>query len=103
LLQRKIRLAEGGAYMPRQKSEQGESSTFSLVICSKDYEDVFEGNHESHSPDDKREGAEKVIVGWIGREGRRVNVKRTGSNIAIDYASSLVREPERGSSEIVLV
>jgi hypothetical protein len=55
--------------MSRKKSEQGESSTFSLVICSKNDEDVFDANHQGQSPDDKREGTQKVIVGGIGGEG----------------------------------
>lgn len=60
---------ERRTYMSRKKSEQGESSTFSLVICSKNDEDVFDANHQGQSPDDKREGAQKVIVGGIGGEG----------------------------------
>jgi hypothetical protein len=61
--------AEWRTYMSRKKSEQGKSSTFSLVICSKNDEDVFDANHQGQSPDDKREGTEKVIIGRIGGEG----------------------------------
>jgi hypothetical protein len=89
------------AYIARKKGKQRECTTLSLVICSQDDDDVFDANHQSQGPDDKRKDAEKVIVRWIGGEGRRVNVKRTGSNIAIYYTSSLVREPGRKSSEIM--
>ena len=85
--------------MSRKKREQGESSTLALVICSEDDKDVLDANHQSHGPDDEREGSEKVLVRGIGAEGRRVDVKRTGSNIAIDDASGLVREPGRRLSK----
>jgi hypothetical protein len=49
-----------------KESEQGKSSTFSLVICSKNDEDVFDANHQGQSPDDKREGTQNVIIGGIG-------------------------------------
>jgi hypothetical protein len=98
----KIAEEEEEAYVARKKSKQREGSTLSLIVCSQDDDDVFDANHQSQSPDDKRKDAEKVIVGWIGCEGRRVNIKRTGSNVAIYYTSSLVREPGRKSSEIML-
>ena len=88
-------------YISRKKCEQGESSTLALVVCSEDDKDVFDANHQSQGPDDKRECSEKVIVRRFGAEGRRVDIKRTGSNIAIDHTSSLVCEPMR-SSEMML-
>lgn len=93
---------EGRAYISREKSEQGKSSTLSLVICSEDDDDVFDANHQSQSPDDKRKDAKNIIVGRVGGEGRRVDVERTGPNVAIYNAGGLVREPGRNLLEIVL-
>ena len=59
-------LATGERVDPRVSTEErveSEGASFAIVVCSEDYEDVFEERDESDGPEDERQDAEDLVVG----------------------------------------
>ena len=84
----------GSPHISREQRVDSERPSLPLVICSEDDKYVFYTDHECQGPDDEREGAEQVIVAWIGREGAGINVKRACTDVAVDDSNGLVSKPE---------
>ena len=90
-------------YKSGQQTVDGECPSLALVVRPKHNHYVLDTNHQGQSPDDQREGAEKVIIAGFGTESRRVDVKGGGANVAVDDANGLVGEPRGRSMCVTLV
>lgn len=80
-------------YISGQQTIDSECPSLALIIRSEHNRYILDTNHQRQSPDDQREGAEKVIIAGFGAESRRVDVEGGGANVAIDDANGLVGEP----------
>lgn len=81
-------------YVSGDQGVDGKGTTFTLIVGTQHDQDIFDGNDNGESPDDERQGAEKVVVRGCRAKGTRIDVKRTGSNIAVDDTNGLIGQPE---------
>ena len=58
-----------------------------------DDKNVFDRHHHGKGPDDNGQDPHEVIVRWLRCEGRRINIERAGSNIAVYDADGLICKP----------
>ena len=80
-------------YISGQETVHREGPSLTLVVRPEHNHDILDTHHQRQSPDDQREGAEKVIIAGFGAESRRVDVKGGGANVAVDNANGLIGEP----------
>lgn len=70
--------------------------TFSIVICSKNKDDVFEQRYERQAPEDEGQHSEDLFVllvqPQLPRKGVLVHVDGRNAEIAIHDAEALVRQ-----------
>ena len=81
-------------YVSRKQRIQGKGATFSVIIGEENNADVLYGHDQCEGPDDDGQRAQEVIIGWIGREGRRVDIERAGANVTVDDSGRLICQPE---------
>lgn len=71
-------------------------TTFSIVICSKNKDDVFEQRYERQAPEDEGQHSEDLFVllvqPQLPRKGVLVHVDGRNAEIAIHDAEALVRQ-----------
>lgn len=68
--------------------------TLSIIISSKDYEDILEQWDQSESPEDKREYTVNFLIAFcvldIFSKCALVNIKRRNTEVPIYYTKALV-------------
>jgi len=80
-------------YISGKERVKRKCATLPLVICTKDDEDIFYGDHNCKSPDDKRDRSKDIVLAWFAAEGAGVNIERTRADVTVDDSEGLVGKP----------
>lgn len=70
--------------------------TFSIVICSKNKDDIFEEGYESEAPEDERQHPKDLLIllmqTQLARKGVLVHIHRWDAEVAVHDTEALVRQ-----------